>query len=84
MSVPATGKMALYRNPLPEVARFFETRHPRRYLVFNCCPEHPYAVERFSTAQFASLDIQARYAPLRSVTPRYAPLLRMAQRSSAS
>ena len=32
MSVPATGTVALYRNPLPEVARFFETRRVPRPL----------------------------------------------------
>ena len=30
MSVPAVGATALYRNPLSQVARFFETRHAKQ------------------------------------------------------
>lgn len=63
MSVPATGRMSFYRNPLPEVARFFETRHPGRYMVFNCCPEHPYPTGKFATGVFHQMDIQDHTPP---------------------
>jgi hypothetical protein len=60
MSVPAVGKAQMYRNPLPEVARFFETFYGPRaagaaggvgkahYRIYNVCPEHPYPTELFS------------------------------------
>ena len=57
MSVPATGRMALYRNPLPEVVRFLESRHAERYMVFNCCPEHPYPTDKFTTGVFECIDM---------------------------
>ncbi|KAL1499580.1 hypothetical protein AB1Y20_011780 [Prymnesium parvum] len=63
MSVPATGRMALYRNPLPQVSRFLETRYPRQYMVVNCCPEHPYPTERFATGVFELFDIQDHTPP---------------------
>ena len=48
MSVPATGLTALYRNPLSDVVRFFETRHAKEgYVIVNCCPELPYATDSF-------------------------------------
>jgi hypothetical protein len=43
MSVPATGKISIFRNPIEEVARFFNSRHGiGHYRLYNCCPEHPY------------------------------------------
>ncbi|GMH79772.1 hypothetical protein TrST_g5365 [Triparma strigata] len=42
MSVPATGKLALFRNPIWEVQRFFEVKHKDAYRIYNVCPEHPY------------------------------------------
>ncbi|GMH80186.1 hypothetical protein TL16_g08437 [Triparma laevis f. inornata] len=42
MSVPATGKLALFRNPIWEVKRFFEVKHKDAYRIYNVCPEHPY------------------------------------------
>ena len=48
MSVPSTGLTALYRNPLSEVSRFFESRHcAEGYLIVNCCPEMPYPTSSF-------------------------------------
>lgn len=32
MSVPATGKLALFRNPIWEVQRFFEVKHKGKKL----------------------------------------------------
>ena len=58
MSVPAVGHAQLYRNPLPEVARFFESFYgpqaspdglgKAHYRIYNVCPEHPYPTELFS------------------------------------
>ena len=47
MSVPSTGGTALYRNPLPEVKRFFTTRHKSRTRIYNLCPELPYPDAEF-------------------------------------
>lgn len=47
MGVPATGFIALYRNPINEVVRFFNLRHEGAYRIYNCCPEHPYPHEKF-------------------------------------
>jgi hypothetical protein len=42
MGFPSSGREGLYRNPLPEVQRFFETRHPGRYRIYNLCSERAY------------------------------------------
>ncbi|GMH66959.1 hypothetical protein TrRE_jg9251 [Triparma retinervis] len=50
MSVPAVGRLALFRNPIWEVVRFFETKHKNSYRIYNCCPEHPYPDKDFGAA----------------------------------
>lgn len=42
MSFPSSGKQALYRNPIREVARFLDTKHQDHYKVFNLCSEKGY------------------------------------------
>ncbi|XP_076876077.1 putative tyrosine-protein phosphatase TPTE isoform X2 [Brachyhypopomus gauderio] len=42
MSFPSSGKQALYRNPIREVARFLDTKHPDHYRVYNLCSEKGY------------------------------------------
>lgn len=42
MGYPSSGGETLFRNPLPEVQRFFETRHPGRYRIYNLCSERAY------------------------------------------
>lgn len=42
MGFPSSGREGLYRNPLPEVQRFFELRHPGRYRIYNLCSERAY------------------------------------------
>uniref|UniRef100_A0A8K9X513 Phosphatidylinositol-3,4,5-trisphosphate 3-phosphatase n=1 Tax=Oncorhynchus mykiss TaxID=8022 RepID=A0A8K9X513_ONCMY len=37
MSFPSSGKQALYRNPIREVARFLDTKHEDHYRVYNLC-----------------------------------------------
>ena len=64
MSVPATGRTALYRNPLGEVVRFFETRHGRSgYRIVNCCPEKDYPAQRFGSGEVVRFDIQDHTPP---------------------
>lgn len=42
MGFPSSGREGLYRNPLPEVQRFFEVRHAGRYRIYNLCSERAY------------------------------------------
>ncbi|KAH9507848.1 Phosphatidylinositol 3,4,5-trisphosphate 3-phosphatase tpte2 [Bulinus truncatus] len=42
MSFPSKGMMALYRNPVAEVARFFNTKHKGHYRIYNLCSERDY------------------------------------------
>jgi len=64
MSVPAAGLWrGVYRNPLSEVARFFETFHPHGYTVVNCCPELPYPEGPFARGEVVRFDIQDHTPP---------------------
>ena len=47
MGFPSTSIEGLYRNPLDEVQRFFNTRHPSHYKVYNLCEEKTYSKDLF-------------------------------------
>ena len=49
---------ALYRNPISEVVRFLDTKHPGTYKVYNLCSERLYDPENFHmmVAHFAFED----------------------------
>jgi phosphatidylinositol-3,4,5-trisphosphate 3-phosphatase/dual-specificity protein phosphatase PTEN len=47
MGFPSTGSEGLYRNPMNEVQRFFETRHAGRYRIYNLCSERAYDADDF-------------------------------------
>lgn len=64
MSVPADGwLMQFYRNPLSEVVRFFETFHPKSYLIINACPEIPYNEAAFRTGTVERFDVKDHRPP---------------------
>eukprot|EP00928_Gymnodinium_smaydae_P027811 TRINITY_DN21388_c0_g1_i1.p1 TRINITY_DN21388_c0_g1~~TRINITY_DN21388_c0_g1_i1.p1 ORF type:complete len:563 (+),score=40.78 TRINITY_DN21388_c0_g1_i1:54-1691(+) len=64
MSVPVKSFfVGLYRNPIFEVARFFETRHPESYLILNLCPEMPYESGFFESGKVMTFDIQDHTPP---------------------
>ena len=42
MSLPALASEAMYRNPITEVQRFFDTYHRDAFLIFNLCAERHY------------------------------------------
>jgi phosphatidylinositol-3,4,5-trisphosphate 3-phosphatase and dual-specificity protein phosphatase PTEN len=42
MGFPSVGREGLYRNPMPEVQRFFEKHHAGRYRIYNLCSERAY------------------------------------------
>jgi len=62
MSVPATGWVQAFRNPIGEVARFFRTFHEDHFRIYNCCPEHPYPFEPFA-GNVRPFDIQDHTPP---------------------
>jgi len=47
MSFPSTGTQQLYRNPINEVARFFKTKHPGHFRIYNLCSERGYDETKF-------------------------------------
>uniref|UniRef100_A0A8C3U4X1 Phosphatidylinositol-3,4,5-trisphosphate 3-phosphatase n=1 Tax=Catharus ustulatus TaxID=91951 RepID=A0A8C3U4X1_CATUS len=47
MSFPSSGKQSFYRNPIKEVARFLDTKHPDHYKVYNLCSEKGYDPKYF-------------------------------------
>ena len=64
MSVPATGWRRLFRNPIGEVVRFFETRHAAQgYTIINACPELPYPAEKFRSGEVVRFDVQDHTPP---------------------
>lgn len=64
MSVPAQDCVtSLYRNPLRDVARFFETFHAERYLIVNACPELPYPTSDFVTGKVERFEVQDHMPP---------------------
>ena len=61
MSVPATGYLSLFRNPLKEVQRFFNTKHLNSWRIYNACPEHPYPA--FEGGEIKKFNIQDHSPP---------------------
>eukprot|EP00056_Hartaetosiga_gracilis_P001465 m.45051 g.45051 ORF g.45051 m.45051 type:complete len:514 (-) comp10650_c0_seq2:829-2370(-) len=47
MSFPSTGLMAVYRNPMKAVVRFFNRKHNNHYRVYNLCSERGYNHKHF-------------------------------------
>lgn len=47
MSFPSSGWLALYRNPIEEVARFFKAKHKGHFKIYNLCSERDYEYEYF-------------------------------------
>ncbi|XP_061420098.1 phosphatidylinositol 3,4,5-trisphosphate 3-phosphatase TPTE2-like isoform X1 [Lethenteron reissneri] len=47
MSFPSSGKQAVYRNPIQEVARFLDMKHGNHYKVYNLCSEKGYESKYF-------------------------------------
>lgn len=48
MSFPSSGKTSMYRNPIEEVSRFFNTKHPDHYMLVNLCSERSYESHWFN------------------------------------
>lgn len=67
MCVPVEHYPAkVYRNPVEEVVRFFQEKHPRQSTrIYNLCPECPYKEQKFLAAdiQVVRLRIQDHTPP---------------------
>jgi hypothetical protein len=50
MGLPAERAEMLYRNPMPEIARFLHTYHKNHAKVYNLCSEHAYGPDKLLTA----------------------------------
>ena len=50
MGLPASGREAIYRNPIETVSRFLHTHHDGHYKVFNLCNERAYDISCFGDA----------------------------------
>ena len=46
MGFPSEGAEGLYRNPIKEVRRFFNTFHRDKFKIYNLCSEKAYDVEK--------------------------------------
>ena len=47
MGMPSSNIEGLYRNPMEEVQKFLNTRHPMHYKVYNLCEERSYPKNSF-------------------------------------
>ncbi|XP_078231454.1 phosphatidylinositol 3,4,5-trisphosphate 3-phosphatase TPTE2 isoform X8 [Callithrix jacchus] len=47
MSFPSSGRRSYYRNPIEEVVRFLDKKHPNHYRVYNLCSERAYDPKHF-------------------------------------
>uniref|UniRef100_F6XHE4 Phosphatidylinositol-3,4,5-trisphosphate 3-phosphatase n=1 Tax=Ciona intestinalis TaxID=7719 RepID=F6XHE4_CIOIN len=47
MSFPSSGRQSLFRNPIGEVSRFFKTKHPDKFRIYNLCSERGYDETKF-------------------------------------
>uniref|UniRef100_A0A2I3GKV7 Transmembrane phosphoinositide 3-phosphatase and tensin homolog 2 n=1 Tax=Nomascus leucogenys TaxID=61853 RepID=A0A2I3GKV7_NOMLE len=47
MSFPSSGRQSFYRNPIEEVVRFLDEKHPSHYRVYNLCSERAYDPKHF-------------------------------------
>uniref|UniRef100_H2YDZ4 Phosphatidylinositol-3,4,5-trisphosphate 3-phosphatase n=1 Tax=Ciona savignyi TaxID=51511 RepID=H2YDZ4_CIOSA len=47
MSFPSSGRQSLFRNPIDEVSRFFKTKYPDKFRIYNLCSERGYDESKF-------------------------------------
>jgi phosphatidylinositol-3,4,5-trisphosphate 3-phosphatase and dual-specificity protein phosphatase PTEN len=47
MGFPSANFERLFRNPMDQVVRFFDTRHPDAYCLWNLCAERDYDSKHF-------------------------------------
>ena len=47
MGFPSESIEGIYRNSMKDVQKFFVTRHPNHYKIYNLCSERDYSEDRF-------------------------------------
>ena len=68
MGFPSSSIEGFYRNPLDQVQKFFNTRHPNHYKIYNLCEEKDYPDNLFyKKANFPFKDHEA--PPLNLMRP---------------
>ena len=56
MGFPSSGSEGLYRNPLPEVQKFFKHYHHGHYKIYNLCSERSYPSSKFERVAIYPFD----------------------------
>jgi len=67
MGFPSENYERLFRNPMPEVQRFLNTRHNDCYKLYNLCAERHYKKERFFGRVEESFSFYDHEAPKWSI-----------------
>ncbi|XP_064637589.1 phosphatidylinositol 3,4,5-trisphosphate 3-phosphatase TPTE2-like isoform X2 [Lineus longissimus] len=83
MSFPSRGLMAMYRNPIREVAKFLDFKHKDQYKVFNLCSERTYDESLFHY-RVERILIDDHNVPKLSEMIRYADCVREWMRANDS
>ena len=69
MGFPSEGVEANYRNPLPEVQRFFREKHPGgKIRIYNLCSEREYPPSKFEGIGTCTWYPFDDHNPVRAVT----------------
>jgi phosphatidylinositol-3,4,5-trisphosphate 3-phosphatase/dual-specificity protein phosphatase PTEN len=63
MGFPSHGREAYFRNPIDEVERFFDTKHPNHYRIYNLCSEREYEGEHRFGGRFKRFPFDDHNAP---------------------
>lgn len=50
MGFPSENMAGIYRNPMPEVQRFFQQYHEKKFKIYNLCSEKQYPKSKFGGA----------------------------------
>jgi len=52
MGFPSEGMEGLYRNRMKDMQKFFNTKHPKKYVIYNLCSERHYDPDKFEGRVF--------------------------------
>jgi hypothetical protein len=61
MGFPSEGTEAVYRNPLPQVQKFFEQKHPSHFRIYNLCSERKYEHKKVRGTRAMSSDKSSKH-----------------------
>jgi len=64
MGFPSEGAESVYRNPMSEVQRFFASKHPGAFRIYNLCSERKYqGVTKFGEGRVVEVPFNDHNAP---------------------